>query len=81
MIYDWENFSDLTALEIRFVVESLIYTYTVHRAYQDDRPDRYKIAINSDYLYAAAQEYGITVKKVHELLARLVPAILGECPE
>lgn len=76
MIYDWDNFTDLSALELRFVVDSLIYCYTVHRSYSDNRPDRYKIMTNSDYLYTAAKGYGITNKSVRELLVRLVPTIL-----
>lgn len=81
MIYDWEHYSDLTPLELRFVIDSLIYCYTVHRAYEQNRPDRYKILTNSAFLYAAAADYSISEKSVRELLVRLVPAILGECPE
>lgn len=76
MIYDWEHYSDLTSLELRFITDSLIYCYTVHRAYAENRPDRYNIMTHSDCLYAAAAEYGITNKSVRELLVRLVPTIL-----
>lgn len=82
MVYDWDNFTDLTSNELSFVMDSIIYCYVVHRAYAEHRPDRYKIMTNSDYLYSAAQGYGITNKSVRELLVRLVPTIIEEeCPE
>lgn len=76
MIYDWDNFTDLTPKELSFVMDALVYCYVVHRAYDEGRPDRYKIMTNSDYLYTAAKGYGITNKSVRELLVRLVPTIL-----
>ncbi len=82
MIYDWEHYSDLTSLELRFIIDALIYCYTVYRAYEENRPDRTAIMTNSSCMYAAAQNYGITNESVRELLVRLVPTILkGESTE
>lgn len=77
MIYDWTSFSDLTDKEILFILDSLVYCYTVQRALLDNRDDLIDVATHSSRMYAAAKEYGITPRSIRELLIRLLPSVLS----
>ncbi len=77
MIYDWISYSDLTEKEILFILDSLVYCYTVQRALMDNRDDLIDIATHSTRMYAAAEEYGITHRSIRALLVRLLPSLLS----
>lgn len=77
MIYDWISYSDLTEKELLFILDSLVYCYTVQRALMDNRDDLIDIVTHSIRMYTVAAEYGITPRSIRELLVRLLPSLLS----